>query len=142
MTLNVIVIDDSKMQRLLTCKLVNEHQNLNCVGAFGNPKEGLKAVNDLRPDVLILDVEMPELDGFGVLEYLEFDCQVILYSTRATFAFNAFNYEQVKDFVTKPLGESRFEKSVDKILNNYLMESSNTNNLGTYTFSERLSMAS
>lgn len=82
MQLSTLIIDDSKMQELLTLKMINENPNLSYIGSYSNPKEGLQAANRLKPDVIILDVEMPEMDGFAVLENLEHDCQVIMYSTR------------------------------------------------------------
>ncbi len=130
------------MQELLTLKMVNENANLSCVGTYNNPKEGLQAANTLRPDIIILDVEMPELDGFGVLESLNHDCQVILYSTRSEFAFSAFQYNQVKDYLTKPMKKPRFEKAVVKVLQHKLRNQKKELNLGTYRYSERLSLAS
>lgn len=124
MTLTAIVIDDSPLQQLATCKLVKENANLNLIAAFDNPKIGLEAVNRFRPDVLLLDVEMPGLSGFEILESLDHDCQVILNSTRSQFAFRAFKYEQVKDFVTKPMKKSRFEKSIDRVVLNQMLRSS------------------
>ena len=118
MTLTAIVIDDSPVQRLTTSKLVENNPNLELRGTFDNPKIGLQAVNRFRPDVVFLDVEMPGLNGFEVIESLEYDCQVILNSTRSQFALNAFQYDHVKDYVTKPMKKDRFEKSVERVLKN------------------------
>ena len=142
MKLTTLIIDDSKMQELLTLKMVNEHPNLSCIGSYNNPIEGLSAANALRPDIIILDVEMPELDGFTVLENLKHDCQVILYSTRSEFALSAFKYDHVKDYMTKPMKRPRFEKSIEKVMKNQLLNSKKELNLGTYFYSERLSLAS
>ena len=108
---------------------------------FKDPKKGLKAVNHMRPDILFLDIEMPVMDGFGVLEELEHNCMVILNSTKSQFALKAFQYNQVKDYMTKPMNKPRFEKSIQKILKNISKnpESCSFNNA---VYFEKLSLAS
>ncbi len=118
MILSAIVIDDSALQRMTTCKLVKDNPNLHLMESFNDPQAGLEAANRLRPDVVFLDVEMPGLDGFVVIESLEYDCQVILNSTRSQFALHAFQYDHVKDYVTKPMKKDRFEKAIEKVVKN------------------------
>ncbi|TAI48098.1 LytR/AlgR family response regulator transcription factor [Flagellimonas allohymeniacidonis] len=142
MTLTAIVIDDSPMQRLATGKLVKNNPNLKLRGTFDNPKIGLQAVNLLRPDVVFLDVEMPGLNGFEVLESLEYDCQVILNSTRSQFALNAFQYNHVKDYVTKPMKKDRFEKSVDRLIKNQCAKQKTEKFNSVPVYKERLRRAS
>lgn len=118
MTLTTIIIDDSPLQQLATSKLINDNPSLKLQGIFENPKSGLEAIKSLRPDIVFLDVEMPGMNGFEVLESLDCNCQVILNSTRPEFAFQAFRYDHVKDYVTKPMKRDRFEKAVDKVMKN------------------------
>lgn len=118
MTLTAIVIDDSSLQKIATSKLIKDNPNLTLIGSFSNPLIGLEAVNHLRPDVLFLDVEMPLLNGFQVLESIQHDCQVIMNSTREEFALQAFEYNHVKDYLTKPMKKQRFEKSVERAMKN------------------------
>ncbi|WP_422859704.1 LytR/AlgR family response regulator transcription factor [Flagellimonas sp. S174] len=118
MTLTAIVIDDSPLQQFATCKLINNNPNLKLTASFNDPKVGLEAVNRFRPDVVFLDVEMPGLNGFEFLENLNHDCQVILNSTRSQFALTAFQYNQVKDYLTKPMARPRFEKSIERVVKN------------------------
>ncbi len=141
MTLTTMVIDDSSLQQLATCKLIKDNPNLKLIQTFKDPKAGLEAVNHLRPDILFLDVEMPNLDGFGVLEGLKHDCHVILNSTKSQFALKAFQYNQVKDYMTKPMNKPRFEKSIERVLKN-LSKSSGAHIFNEATNSRVLSMAS
>lgn len=120
MKLTTIVIDDSALQQLATCKLVNSNPNLKLLASYRDPIIGIEAVKRFRPDVLFLDVEMNELNGFEVLEHIEDDCQVILNSTQSQFALRAFQYSQVKDYLTKPMARPRFEKSIDRVMTNQL----------------------
>ena len=102
----------------------------------------LKAVNKFQPDVLFLDIEMSGLGGFEVLELLECDCQVILNSTRSQFALHAFQYDQVKDFLVKPMNKPRFEKSVEKAIKNMTVEKVARPAMGQFVWMENLSKAS
>jgi len=142
MTLTTIVIDDSTLQRVATGRLIENHPNLRLMGTFDDPKKGLEAVNKFQPDVLFLDIEMPGLGGFEVLELLECDCQVILNSTRSQFALHAFQYDQVKDFLVKPMNKPRFEKSVDKAIKNMSVEKVSRLDMGQHVWMKRLSKAS
>ncbi|MGX1929043.1 LytR/AlgR family response regulator transcription factor [Flagellimonas sp. 2504JD4-2] len=142
MTLTAIVIDDSLMQRLATSKLIKDNPNLKLRGAFNNPKIGLQAVNLFKPDVVFLDVEMPGLNGFEVLASLKCDCQVILNSTRSQFAFNAFLYDRVKDFVTKPMKKDRFERTVERVLKNRSAKQRTEKLNAVPVYTERLRTAS
>ncbi len=142
MTLTAIVIDDSTLQRVATGRLIENHPNLRLMGTYSDPKKGLEAVNKFQPDVLFLDIEMPGLGGFEVLELLECDCQVILNSTRSQFALHAFQYDQVKDFLVKPMNKPRFEKSVEKAIKNVTVEKVARPAMGQFVWMESLSKAS
>ena len=109
------------------------------MGTFDDPKKGLEAVNMFQPDVLFLDIEMPGLGGFEVLALLECNCQVILNSTQSQFALHAFQYDQVRDFLVKPMCKARFEKSVEKAIKNHAMETMTKTASGEYVWTERLS---
>ncbi|MGW9687033.1 LytR/AlgR family response regulator transcription factor [Flagellimonas sp. 2504JD1-5] len=142
MILTTIVIDDSPVQQRFTCKMIENNQSLQLLDFFNDPIKGIEAVNRLRPDILFLDVEMPGLGGFDVLGMLEYDCQVILNSTRSQFAFQAFRYDKVKDFLTKPLKQSRFVKSVERVLKNHILKGIEKPVLSEYVCIEQLPKAS
>ncbi len=142
MILTAIVIDDSPLQRMMTNKLVKENPNLQFIESFNDPETGLEAIHRIQPDVVFLDVEMPKLNGFEFLENLNHDCQVILNSTRSQFALTAFQYDQVKDFMTKPMNQDRFEKSVERMVKK---EHANQKKVSLYSvpvYQERLRKAS
>ncbi len=142
MTLTTIVIDDSPLQQLATCKLVNSNPNLNLLASYRDPKIGIEAVKRFRPDVLFLDIEMNELNGFEVLEHIDDDCQVILNSTRSQFALKAFQYSQVKDYLTKPMARPRFEKSIDRVLRNQLGKNQEKSTVRHYIWIDDMAKAS
>ncbi len=142
MKLTTIIIDDSNIQRLATANLVSKHHNLELIGAYQDPIAGLNAVNILAPDLLILDVEMPGLNGFEVLERLNCNCQVILYSTRQEFVLSAFQYQPVKAYLTKPLQISRFEQAVEKTVKNQSLRRGVQRNIETFVSMEPIARAS
>ncbi|MEN1784929.1 MAG: response regulator [Bacteroidota bacterium] len=116
MKLTTVVIDDSPLQRLSMCKLVENHAHLVLLESFGDPITALGPIYDLNPDILILDVEMPVMNAFDLIEHLEHDCQIILNSTSSQFAVQAFQYPEICDFLSKPITPIRFERSVKRAL--------------------------
>ncbi len=114
MQLNIIVIDDSPMQLLMSSKLIQQDGRLNLLGAFTNPFLGLRAVNTMDVDIVLLDVEMPEIDGFSLKKMFKKQVEVIMNSTKPIFEFRAYSQGAV-DFINKPLSAKRLDSSVSKI---------------------------
>jgi two-component system LytT family response regulator len=114
MQLNIIVIDDSPMQLLMSSKLIQQNGRLNLLGAFTNPFLGLRAVNTMDVDIVLLDVEMPEIDGFSLKKMFNNQVKVIMNSTRSIFEFRAYSQGAV-DFINKPLNAKRLDSSISKI---------------------------
>ncbi len=142
MKLTTIVIDDSSLQQMATCRFIKDHPHLELIGAYHDPEIGLEAVNDFQPDVLFLDVEMPGINGFEVIEQLDCNCQVILNSTLSDFALSAFQYDEVKDYLMKPMNRSRFKKAIDKAVKNHASSNAELGIANIPVYTERLSRAS
>lgn len=115
MKLNVIVIDDSKVQLALSAKLIEKNENLNLVGIFTDPFLALSAVNSGEVDIVLLDVEMPEIDGFSLQTLFDESVEVIMNSTRAKFELQAYTNGAI-DFLAKPLSASRLNIAVSRVL--------------------------
>ena len=114
MKLNIIVIDDSPIQLMIASKLIQQNDNLNLLGAYSNPILGLRAVNNASVDVVLLDVEMPEMDGFSFKKSIDKEVPVIMNSTRKSFSKKAKN-AGVLDFLAKPLSAMKLRKAVSKL---------------------------
>ena len=113
MKLNCIVVDDSAVQRITITKLVNESTLLNLVGEFANALEAKNCINNNALDLIFLDVEMPLISGFDLLDGLKTKPQIIFITSKADYALKAFDYEAT-DFLQKPISKERFLKAVKK----------------------------
>ena len=107
--IRVLVVDDSAFMRHALGRLLNETPGLEVVGAASNGEEGLRLARELRPDVITLDVEMPVLDGLGMLKrlMLETPTRVVMLSSLTTqnarITLDALEFGAI-DFVPKPSG--------------------------------------
>lgn len=115
MKLNVIVIDDSAVQLVLSSKLIEKNEHLNLVGTFSNPFLGLSAVNNQEVDLVLLDIEMPGIDGFSLQKLFKNSVEVVMNSTRASFELQAYSNGAI-DFLAKPLSASRIDLAVARVL--------------------------
>lgn len=109
-----ILVDDDRMSLKILQSLVSKTPFLQMVGAYENPVEAFKALSESKVDILFLDVEMPEMTGLELLDTLSDLPQIILTTSKQTYAVDAFEYE-VTDFLLKPITNySRFLKAVRK----------------------------
>lgn len=113
MKLNCIVVDDSAVQRVTITKLVNESTLLHLIGDFANALEAKNCINKNTIDLIFLDVEMPLINGFDLLDGLKTKPQIIFITSKADYAVKAFDYEAT-DFLQKPISKERFLKAVKK----------------------------
>ena len=115
MTLNCVIVDDSTIQRLSIVKVVEKHQSLNLIDEYSSAlkcKEGLKKH---QVDLIFLDIEMPDLSGFELLDNLKNKPQIIFVTGKTEYAFKAFNYNAT-DYLHKPITRERFNIAVNKAL--------------------------
>ncbi|MCM4166603.1 Transcriptional regulatory protein YpdB [Arenibacter antarcticus] len=118
MKLRSVIVDDSTMQRMAVAKLVNDHSNLALVAEYSNAIEARKGIANNRIDLIFLDIEMPIINGFDLLESMDKCPQIILITGNAHYAFKAFDYD-VTDYLHKPLTLARFNVSVKRAVAQY-----------------------
>jgi two-component system, LytTR family, response regulator len=129
MKLNCIVVDDSAIQRMTITKLVNESTNLYLVGDFANALEAKNSINNNSIDLIFLDIEMPLINGFDLLDGLKEKPQIIFITSKADYAVKAFDYEAT-DFLQKPITKERFLKAVKKALELHQLRNETPEDLG------------
>ncbi len=111
--LGVVIVDDEELARGLVREMLKAHADVRVLAECRNGFEAVKAVSDLKPDLLFLDIQMPKLDGFEVLELVGRDLAVIFTTAYDTYAMRAFDAHAV-DYLLKPFSAERFEKALDR----------------------------
>ena len=108
--LRVVVVDDEPLARTVVREFA-ERQGVEVVAECGNGFEAVKAVSELAPDLMFLDVQMPKLDGFEVLELLGRSVPVIFTTAYDQYALRAFEVHAI-DYLLKPFSEERFVEAL------------------------------
>ena len=111
--LSVVIVDDEAPARALLREFLAPHADLDVVAECTNGFEAVKAVTEKRPDLLLLDIQMPKLDGFEVLELLGEAPTVIFITAFDQYALRAFDVHAV-DYLLKPFSEERLAEALDR----------------------------
>jgi two-component system LytT family response regulator len=112
--LRVVIVDDEEPARLAARQALEDVGDVEVVGECGNGFEAVKVVGELRPDVVLLDVQMPKLDGFEVLELLGRDVPVVFVTAYDEYALRAFDVHAV-DYLLKPIAPERLATALDRV---------------------------
>jgi two-component system LytT family response regulator len=114
--LRVVVVDDEPLARERVTTLVRESDGLTLVGEGSNGLDALDLVATLEPDLLFIDVEMPELDGFGVIASLDAERvpAIVFITAFEHYALRAFEVDAV-DYLHKPVTRARFAAAVERV---------------------------
>jgi two-component system LytT family response regulator len=111
--LRAVIVDDEELARSYLRELLGSHPEIEVAAECANGFEAVKAVADSSPDLLFLDVQMPKLDGFEVLELIDPGPAVIFTTAYDQYAMRAFDAHAV-DYLLKPFGADRFEKALER----------------------------
>jgi len=112
--LRVLIVDDEEPARMAVRAALTQIGGVELVGECTNGFEAVKAVADTRPDVVLLDVQMPKLDGFEVLELIERSVPVVFVTAYDEFALRAFEVHAV-DYLLKPFTDGRLAAALDRV---------------------------
>lgn len=113
--IKALIIDDEKLARDIIKTFIRPHQNIEIVGECANGFEGIKAIQELKPDLLFLDIQMPKLTGFEMLELLDEHPSVIFSTAFDEFAVKAFELSAA-DYLLKPYSQIRFDEALTKAI--------------------------
>lgn len=113
--LKTIIIDDEKLARDIVKRYSAKIDMLEIIEECGNGFDGIKAVNSQKPDLIFLDIQMPKLNGFEMLELLEEKPKIIFTTAFDQYALKAFDVNAI-DYLLKPFSEERFAEAVNKVL--------------------------
>ena len=112
--IRIMIVEDERPARDLLRTYLQEFSDLEIIGEYDNGFDGLKAINELKPDAIFLDVQMPKLTGFEMLEVLEHQPEVIFTTAYDQFAIRAFERNAV-DYLLKPFSRNRFREAISKL---------------------------
>ena len=111
--IGAVIIDDEELARALVREMLRTHPDVRVLAECANGFEAVKAVSELKPDLLFLDIQMPKLDGFEVLELVGRDVAVIFTTAYDSYAMRAFDAHAV-DYLLKPFSAERFSKALER----------------------------
>jgi two-component system LytT family response regulator len=112
--LRVAIVDDEDLARAVVREYLTAMPDVEVVAECANGFEAVKAVSELQPDVLFLDVQMPKLNGFEVLELVGRDVAVVFVTAYDQYAIRAFEVHAV-DYLLKPFAADRLAAAVDRV---------------------------
>ncbi|RKS53753.1 LytTR family two component transcriptional regulator [Gillisia mitskevichiae] len=117
-SLTAVIVEDSRLARNELKELLKAHKEIELLGEAANVDEGLKLINDTKPDLLFLDINMPEKNGFDLLELLD-DVPITIFTTAFDeYAIKSFEYNAF-DYLLKPINQKRFTSSIEKVFETY-----------------------
>lgn len=110
-----IIVDDERPARLMMKQLVSNHEDsIELIGEATNGRDAINLIDQLRPDLIFLDIQMPDVNGFEMLSKLRHKPTVVFTTAYEQYAVKAFE-EYALDYLVKPIEESRFLKCIEKL---------------------------
>src|SRR6056297_2081311 len=113
-TIKTVIVEDSRLARNELKELIKTHTQIKIVGEAENVDDGYALILESRPDLLFLDINMPEKDGFELLEMLD-EVPITIFTTAFDeYAIKSFEYNAL-DYLLKPINEKRFAQAMEKV---------------------------
>src|SRR6478609_10638981 len=113
--MKAVLIDDEPLARMLVKEFLANYPQITVADEAGDGFEGMKAIAQHAPDLVFLDVQMPKISGFEMLELLDEPPAVIFTTAFDEYALKAFDAHAV-DYLLKPFSPERFNQAVEKFL--------------------------
>jgi two-component system, LytTR family, response regulator len=111
--MKIIIVDDEPLARSIIREYLQHHPDLDLIAECNDGFEGVKAIQQIQPDLIFLDIQMPKINGFEMLELIEDPPSVIFTTAFDEFAIKAFESHAV-DYLLKPFSQERFDKAILK----------------------------
>jgi two-component system LytT family response regulator len=112
--MNCIIVEDDSLSAFALTKLLKNYESIVIEGEFETAESALQFLKDNPIDLIFLDVELPGINGFELLQSLEYKPFVICISSKKEYAFDAFKYDVI-DYLSKPIDAERLQKALDKV---------------------------
>jgi len=111
--MRIVIVDDEPLARSVLREYLSAHPDIEIAAECANGFEAVKAVSNLKPDLLLLDIQMPRLDGFEVLELIGREVGVIFVTAYDKYALRAFEVHAV-DYLLKPFSAERLREALER----------------------------
>ena len=126
--INTILIDDEPLARNLVAEYLQTYPEIKIVQECNDGFEGVKAIAQHKPDLIFLDIQMPKINGFEMLELLDQPPAVIFTTAFDEFAIKAFESHAI-DYLLKPFNKDRFDKAIQRWTEQTALSQKNTSEL-------------
>jgi two-component system, LytTR family, response regulator len=113
--MKAIIIDDEPLARLIVKEYLQAYPHITVVQECNDGFEGMKAIQEHQPDLIFLDIQMPKINGFEMLELIDEPPLVIFTTAFEEFAIKAFD-AHAADYLLKPFSKERFDKAMQKVM--------------------------
>lgn len=113
MPIRTLIVDDEELARAVVREYLSAHDDVEIVAECANGFEAVKAIGELAPDLILLDIQMPKLNGFEVLELADTPARVIFATAYDQYALKAFDAHAC-DYLLKPFSQARFDSALQK----------------------------
>ncbi|CAM3523273.1 LytR/AlgR family response regulator transcription factor [Zobellia roscoffensis] len=112
--IRAVIVEDSRLARNELKELLKDYSEIELIGEAENVDNGVELIKKTKPELLLLDINMPEKDGFELLEMLD-EVPITVFTTAYDeFAIKSFEYNAL-DYLLKPISESRFALAIEKV---------------------------
>ncbi len=113
--IKALIIDDEPLARMIVKEYLQKHKDIELLQECNDGFEGLKAIQQYQPDLIFLDIQMPKINGFEMLELIDQPPAVIFTTAFDEYAIKAFESHAI-DYLLKPFSQERFDKAVQKMM--------------------------
>lgn len=113
-TIKTIIVEDSRLARNELRELIKQHPEIEVIAEAENVDQAYELITKLQPQLIFLDINMPEKDGFQLLEMLDEVPMVVFTTAFDEYAIRSFEYNAL-DYLLKPINENRFADAVEKV---------------------------
>jgi two-component system LytT family response regulator len=114
--IRTLIVDDEPLARRALVRMLSGHRDVEVLGEYGDGESAITGAKSFRPDLIFLDIQMPEKDGFQVVSGLAKDCMsaIVFVTAYDQYAIQAFEVHAV-DYLLKPFTEERLAKALDRV---------------------------
>lgn len=130
--LRAIIVEDEAPARELLKAYLQRYDEIELICECADGFSGVKAINENKPDLVFLDIEMPKLTGFELIELIDEMPQVIFTTAYNQYAIKAFELSAV-DYLMKPFSRERFNEAIQKVFSRISQKEENTENIQKLT---------